>query len=48
MERQKILEALKQCHWVVAGANGAAALLGIKRSTLQLRMHKLAIARGAA
>jgi formate hydrogenlyase transcriptional activator len=47
-ERQQILEALKQCDWVVAGPNGAAAHLGMKRSTLQLRMHKLGIARGSA
>jgi formate hydrogenlyase transcriptional activator len=46
-ERQQILRALKQSNWVVAGPNGAAAHLGMKRSTLQLRMHKLGIARGA-
>ncbi len=48
MERQQILKALKECNWVVAGPNGAAALLAMKRSTLQLRMHKLGIARGSA
>jgi formate hydrogenlyase transcriptional activator len=47
-ERQQILKALKQSNWVVAGSNGAAAHLGMKRSTLQLRMHKLGIARGSA
>src|SRR5216684_1814298 len=47
-ERQQILRALKECNWVVAGPNGAAAHLGMKRSTLQLRMHKLGIARGSA
>jgi len=47
-ERRQILDALKQCNWVVAGPNGAAAHLGMKRSTLQLRMHKLAISRGSA
>jgi len=47
-ERQQILEALKQSNWVVAGPHGAAAHLGMKRSTLQLRMHKLGIARGLA
>ena len=47
-ERQQILKALKQSNWVVAGPNGAAAHLGMKRSTLQLRMHKLGIARGSA
>jgi len=44
-ERQQILQALKESNWVVAGPNGAAAHLGMKRSTLQLRMHKLGIAR---
>src|ERR1700732_5221906 len=47
-ERQQILKALKQSNWIVAGPNGAAAHLGMKRSTLQLRMHKLGIARGSA
>ena len=44
-ERQQILKALKQSNWVVAGPNGAAAKLGMKRSTLQLRMSKLGISR---
>ncbi len=47
-ERQQILKALKQSNWVVAGPNGAAAHLGMKRSTLQLRIHKLRIARDSA
>jgi formate hydrogenlyase transcriptional activator len=47
-ERGHILEALQHCNWVVAGPNGAAARLGMKRSTLQKRMHKLGIARGSA
>src|ERR1700686_3233520 len=46
-ERQQILEALKQSNWVVAGPKGAAAHLGMKRSTLQLRIHKLGIVRGS-
>jgi len=46
-ERQQILKALKECNWVVAGPHGAASLLAMKRSTLQLRMHKLGIARGS-
>ncbi len=44
-ERQQILKALKQSNWVVAGPKGAAAKLGMKRSTLQLRMSKLGISR---
>jgi len=47
-ERQQILKALKECNWVVAGRNGAAARLAMKRSTLQLRMQKLGIARGSS
>ena len=42
-ERKQILAALKQAHWVVAGRNGAAALLGMKRSTLQAHMQRLGI-----
>jgi formate hydrogenlyase transcriptional activator len=44
-ERQKILEALGQSNWVVAGSRGAAARLGMKRSTLQQRIRKLGITR---
>ena len=44
-ERQLILDALKQSNWVVAGPNGAAARLGKKRSTLQMRIYKLGISR---
>jgi formate hydrogenlyase transcriptional activator len=43
VERKQILAALEQSHWIVAGPNGAAARLGLKRSTLQLRMKKLGI-----
>jgi formate hydrogenlyase transcriptional activator len=44
-ERKQILAALETSHWVVAGPHGAAARLGLKRSTLQVRMQKLGIAR---
>jgi formate hydrogenlyase transcriptional activator len=47
-ERQQILKALKESDWVVAGPQGAAALLGMNRSTLQVRMRKLGISRGTA
>jgi formate hydrogenlyase transcriptional activator len=47
-ERQQILQTLKQCNWVVAGPNGAAARLGMNRSTLQVRIRKLGISRGSA
>jgi len=42
-ERQQILNALEQANWTVAGPNGAATRLGMKRSTLQSRMQKLGI-----
>jgi formate hydrogenlyase transcriptional activator len=44
-DRRHILAALQASDWVLAGANGAAARLGIKRSTLQFRMRKLGIER---
>jgi formate hydrogenlyase transcriptional activator len=47
-ERQQILKALEQSNWVVAGPKGAAANLGMKRSTLQQRIRKLGIARRSA
>ena len=45
-EREHILRALEEANWVVGGANGAAARLGMKRTTLQSRMQKLGIERG--
>ena len=42
-ERAHILATLKQTGWVIAGPNGAAARLGLHRSTLQFRMKKLGI-----
>jgi formate hydrogenlyase transcriptional activator len=47
-ERQQIIKALKQSDWVVAGPNGAAARLGINRSTLQVRIRKLGISSSSA
>jgi formate hydrogenlyase transcriptional activator len=44
-ERRHILGALEASAWVLAGPTGAAARLGMKRSTLQFRMRKLGIAR---
>ena len=44
-ERKHILNVLSQTNWVVAGPNGAATRLGMKRSTLQLRMRKLGLVR---
>jgi formate hydrogenlyase transcriptional activator len=42
-ERRHILEALQATNGVVGGPKGAAALLGLKRSTLQSRMVKLGL-----
>jgi formate hydrogenlyase transcriptional activator len=44
-ERDHILKTLEQTRWVVAGPNGAASRLGMKRSTLYFRMQKLGISR---
>ena len=44
-ERARILHALKEANGMVGGANGAAARLGLKRTTLQSRMRKFNIAR---
>jgi formate hydrogenlyase transcriptional activator len=42
-EREQIVRALEQANWVISGESGAAARLGMKRSTLQARMQKLGI-----
>ncbi len=42
-ERAQILRALDQSKGIVSGAEGAAARLGMKRSTLQFRMQRLGI-----
>jgi formate hydrogenlyase transcriptional activator len=47
-DRRHILAALERTNWVIAGPAGAAAQLGVKRSTLQFRMRKLGITRPAA
>ena len=44
-DRRHIVAALESTNWVIGGAKGAAARLGMKRSTLQFRMRKLGIAR---
>jgi formate hydrogenlyase transcriptional activator len=43
-ERDHIREVLRQAGWVVAGRDGAAARLGMARTTLLYRMRKLGIA----
>jgi DNA-binding NtrC family response regulator len=44
-ERQAIIKALEDAKGLVGGQSGAAARLGMKRTTLQSRMRKLNIAR---
>jgi formate hydrogenlyase transcriptional activator len=47
-EREHIRWVLEQTNWMVGGPAGAAAKLGMKRTTLQSRMAKLGIGRPAA
>ena len=44
-ERARILQELKEAKGIVGGPNGAAARLGLKRTTLQSRMRKYNIGR---
>lgn len=44
-EREHILRALRDTNWVLGGPDGAAARLGMKRSTLHWKMKKLGISR---
>lgn len=46
-QRQHILHALEECNWVIAGPTGAAARLGMKRTSLQYKLQKLGIVRRA-
>ncbi len=45
LEREHILDALEKSNWVVGGPLGAAARLGMKRTSLLYRMEKLQISR---
>ena len=45
VERERILKALEESGGIVGGPEGAAARLGLKRTTLQARMRKYNIAR---
>jgi len=44
MEREHVLRAVRASNWVIGGPNGAAARLGMKRTTLAYRIRKLKIA----
>jgi transcriptional regulator with GAF, ATPase, and Fis domain len=45
LERANLIRALEECDWKVSGEGGAAALLGLKPSTLNSRMKALRIKR---
>jgi formate hydrogenlyase transcriptional activator len=42
-ERDRIIRALRDCHGKLGGADGAAARLGLKRTTLQSKLDHLGI-----
>ena len=44
-QRALILETLRTADWVIGGPNGAAAHLGLKRTTLVAKMKRLGISR---
>jgi len=48
VEREHILKVLGEANWVVGGPTGAAARLGLNRTTLNNRMRKLGITRPKA
>lgn len=45
LERQHIIRVLRETRGVVAGMHGAAARLGLKRTTLQSRIQRMGISR---
>lgn len=45
IERESILQTLEESNWVIGGPHGAAAKLGIKRTTLTSRIEKLGLSR---
>jgi formate hydrogenlyase transcriptional activator len=47
-EREHILNALQGSNWVVGGASGAAARLGVKRTTLMSKMRRGGLSRQMA
>jgi formate hydrogenlyase transcriptional activator len=42
-EREHVVRAIRESNWVIGGPNGAAARLGMKRTTLAYRIRKLNI-----
>lgn len=45
VEKEHIIEVLKQTNWKVSGEKGAAKILGLNATTLEARMKKLGIKR---
>jgi formate hydrogenlyase transcriptional activator len=45
VEREHILQVLRETNWLLGGPRGAAAQLGLKRTTLLYRMEKLGLPR---
>jgi len=45
LEREYIIRALRETGGVIAGNHGAAARLGLKRTTLQSRIQRMGISR---
>ncbi len=43
VERECVMRAIRESNWVIGGPNGAAARLGMKRTTLAYRIRKLNI-----
>jgi formate hydrogenlyase transcriptional activator len=48
IERERILAVLEEANWLIAGPRGAAARLGMKRTTLQSLIKRLDIVRPAS
>jgi formate hydrogenlyase transcriptional activator len=48
VEREHILATLAETNWILGGWNGAAARLGLSRTTLISKMQRLGISRAAA
>ena len=47
-EREHILQALAETNWIIGGTKGAAARLGLKRTTLISKLQRLGISRAMA
>jgi formate hydrogenlyase transcriptional activator len=44
LERAHIMRVLEEANWIMSGSRGAAARLGLKRTTLQSRLKRLGLA----